>query len=269
MDDQAPEPDARYPRRWRVGIQMTIVILAIVVWFTSRSHSPHSSGSGRGSEDRGVDEFHCTPSTVGRHPAIIMLHGAALCPTDLEQFHEMCRALADRGFYAEFVEYYDAASYADLTIDEAETFRAWFGAIHSTLDALDKSPTVDPKRIAMMGFSQGAYLATGCGAMFPDQVAAVVEYYGGLIPPLRDRAKLMPPTLILHGARDSIIPVAEATDLDKLLTAAGRPHEIHIYPDADHGFNFRADGDRYNKIVADDAWRRSLKFLEETLQKRD
>ena len=194
-----------------------------------------------------------------------MLHGAAIRGTSDDRFHQMCTMLADHGYYAEFLEYYDAADNTDSTAD-AEIFNAWLGAIHAGIEALGKNPAVDPKRIAVMGFSQGAYLATASGASFPDQVAAVVEYYGGLIPPLRDRAKLMPPTLILHGARDTIIPLSEATDLDKLLTAAGRPHQMHIYPISGHGFNFRSDGGRYNQVVAEDAWNRSLRFLDRVLR---
>jgi len=195
-----------------------------------------------------------------------MLHGAAIRGTADDQFHSMCVMLADHGYYGVFLEYYDATDNTDSTTDEGEDFNAWFAAIHAGIDGLAKNPAVDPKRIAVMGFSQGAYLATGCGAMFPHQIAAVVEYYGGLIPPLRDRAKLMPPTLILHGGRDTIIPLSEATDLDRLLTKAGRPHEIHIYPNAGHGFNFRSDGVRYDNAAADDAWNRWLRFLDRTFQ---
>jgi len=117
-----------------------------------------------------------------------------------------------------------------------------------------------------MGFSQGAYLATGYAATFPAQVTAVVEYYGGLIPQLRGSAKLMPPTLIIHGGRDSTIPLSEARDLDSLLTAAGRPHEMHIYPRAEHGFNFRSNRAQYDKTDADDAWNLSLGFLDRTFE---
>jgi carboxymethylenebutenolidase len=195
-----------------------------------------------------------------------MLHGAAVRGVGSDQFQTMCARLAEHGYYAEFIEYYDATENSDPTTDEAEDFRAWFGAIDAGIVALAKNPSIDPKRIAVMGFSQGAYLATGCGAVFPGQIAAVVEYYGGLIPQLRDRANLMPPTLIIHGGHDSMIPLAEATSLDTLLTNAGRPHEIHIYPQAEHGFNFRRTGVWYDEEDADDAWNRTLKFLDRTIK---
>jgi carboxymethylenebutenolidase len=247
----------------------SIVVLAAVLWIMTRSSGPPSIQGNLQLSGRPVGEFHCAPRGTGPYPVVIMLHGAAMRGTADDEFHAMCLKLANHGYYGQFIEYYDATENSDSTIDASENFEAWFGAIGAALDALDKNPAVDPKRIALMGFSQGAYLAMGAGAMFPKQVAAVAEYYGGLIPHLRDRAKLMPPTLIIHGGRDSIIPLSEATDLDKLLTAAGRSHEIHIYPQADHGFNFHSDGLRYDKDAADDAWDRSLKFLDRTFQRSD
>ncbi len=251
---------------WRRTIQVSIIVLAILVWIMTRSRAPHSIEGALQYSGRPIGEFHCVPKTPGPHPAVIMLHGAALRGTSDEQFRTMCAMLADHGYYGEFLEYYDAAENSDSTVDAPGNFEAWFAAIHAGIDALAKNPAVDPKRIALVGFSQGAYLATGCGAMFPNQVAAVVEYYGGLIPSMRMRLKQMPPTLILHGRRDTIIPVSEATDFDKYLTAAGRPHEMHIYPLAGHGFNFLGNGALYSSVVAEDSWNRSLKFLDRTFQ---
>ncbi len=126
----------------------------------------------------------------------------------------MCTKLAARGYYTEFIEYYDATENSDPETNPSEDFRAWFAVLDSGIETLGKNPAVDPNRIAVMGFSQGAYLAAGCGALFPQKVAAVVEYYGGLLPQLHDKAKTMPPTLIIHGNGDSIVPVSEAKDLE-------------------------------------------------------
>ncbi len=250
----------------RTFIKVAIVIAAVALWLATRSHMPTSTESDLQYAGRPLAEFHCAPSGPGPHPAVVMLHGAALRGTADQQFHSMCAALAGHGYYGEFLEYYDATDNTDSTTDQTEDFNAWFAAIQASIEALAKNSAVDPKRIAVMGFSQGAYLATGCGAMFPHQVAAVIEYYGGLIPPLRERARQMPPTLILHGAKDAIIPVTEATGLDQLLTSYDRPHEIHLYPDAGHGFNFHGEGVRYDHDAATDAWTRSLDFLDRTLR---
>ncbi len=179
----------------------------------------------------------------------------------------MCAALADRGYYAEFIEYFDAIDNSDSTTDAIGNFGAWVEAIDSGIEALGQAPGIDPHRIAVMGFSQGAYLAVGVGVRYPNQVAAIVEYYGGLLPALRDRASTMPPTLIIHGEADSIIPVSEARELDAALTRAGRPHEMHLYPGIEHGFNFRRPMIFYNRRAAEDAWKVTMEFLDRTLKR--
>ena len=63
----------------------------------------------------------------------------------------------------------------------------------------------------MMGFSLGSFLSLSAGAIDPGQIAAIVEYYGGLPPNLQYGAKSMPPTLILHGDKDVLVPVAMRT----------------------------------------------------------
>ena len=74
-------------------------------------------------------------------------------------------------------------------------------------------------------------------------------------------AATMPPTLILHGDKDAIVPVSQAHELDELLTQNNRPHEIKIYEGANHAFNFEGLPFWYRADDARDAWARSLKFL--------
>ncbi len=251
----------------RIASSLLLVAIAIVLWIASRSPSSERSSSGEfGFNGAPIEEFHCLPTGSGRHPAVILLHGAGYRGMNHDEFDTMCGALADRGYYAEFIEYYDATPNSDPTTDPMENFKTWTAAIHSAIESLARNPAIDPKRIALMGFSQGAYLAVGTASQFPDEVAAVVEYYGGLIPTLRDKAASMPPTLIIHGEADTVIPVSEAKDLDAMLTKANRPHEMHLYSGVDHGFNFRRPSNFYNRDAAADAWHRSLDFLDRTLK---
>jgi len=46
-----------------------------------------------------------------------------------------------------------------------------------------------------------------------------------------------PPTLVLHGGRDSGVPVAQSTTLADALDEAGVPNELVIVPAAEHGFD--------------------------------
>jgi carboxymethylenebutenolidase len=215
------------------------------------------------SNDKPVEEHHCVPAGVGPHPAVVLLHGAEARQGDGDDaFERLCATLAEQGYYAEAIEYYSQTGAVNINQPGMmkKDFPIWMGEIVDGLNTMAKNPEIEPRRIAMMGFSLGAYLSLGIGATFPDRVSAIVEYYGGLAPVFKPQAGVMPPTLILHGDQDSIVPVRNATELDELLTKANRPHEMHIYPGADHAFNF-AGIPWYDAEAGADAWSRSLKFL--------
>jgi len=211
-----------------------------------------------------VHEYHCVPQGSGPHPAVVMLHGASdRKDSGNPEYEKMCGELAGLGYYTEFIEYYSQTDAVgpEQPVQMREDFPIWLEEIHSGLDALDKNPSVEPHRVALMGFSLGSFLSLSIGALNPGQIAAIVEYYGGLPPRLRDGAKSMPPTLILHGDKDVVVPVAMAHELDELLTKEKRPHEIKIYEGANHAFNFPELAIWYNADDAQDAWNRSVEFL--------
>ncbi len=158
-----------------------------------------------------VQEFHCAPSGAGPFPVVIMLHGAGprgMVNGDMEDF---CGKLADQGYYTEFIEYYSQTSDVSPaeTAEMAKDFPIWIGEIHAGISALKDNHTVNSKRVGMMGFSLGAYLSLAYGATYPDDIAAIVEFYGGLTPELDGKAATMPPVLILHGSGDKIVPVSQ------------------------------------------------------------
>jgi carboxymethylenebutenolidase len=244
---------------------------AIFLFAASSAHAGWVKGQFT-SGGKPVQEYHCEPSGSGPHPAVVMLHGASIRKdAGNAEYEKMCGELADLGYYVEFIEYYSQTDAVGVgrTAQMAENFPTWLEEIHSGLDALDKNPAVDPHRVALMGFSLGSFLSLSTGAMDPNQIAAIVEYYGGLPPALRDGAKTMPPTLILHGDKDVLVPVADAHELDELLTKEKRPHEMKIYEGANHGFNFPELPFWYNADDAQDAWNRSVKFLASNLNGGD
>src|SRR5579862_8173092 len=112
----------------------------------------------------------------------------------------------------------------------------------------------------------GSFFSLTIGASSPNPVAAIVESHGGLTSSLAEGVRTMPPTLILHGDKDVLVPVADAHELDDLLTKAKRPHEMKIYAGANHAFNFPGLAIWYNAADAQDAWARSTKFLAANLK---
>jgi carboxymethylenebutenolidase len=248
-----------------------IAAAVMAVLWLAVSVSPSAAGWTHGEFQSGgkpVEENHCVPSGAGPFPAVVIIHGSGPRDLIIDDFEDLCTKLADHGYYAEYIEYYsqtDAVAPNDLDA-MIRNFPTWLNEVQAGIVTLKKNPAIAPKKVGLMGFSLGGFIALTYGVSYPDDVAAIVEYYGGLSPALYPRVSSMPPVLILHGASDRIVPVSQARDLDAALTKAGRPHEMKIYPDAQHVFNFPDAMGWYKSDAAHDAWDRSLKFLDTYLK---
>lgn len=198
----------------------------------------------------------------------MILHGAG--PRGFSRpFEQICAGLAEQGYLAMFVEYYSQTGTVRAGQRDAmrEYFPVWISEIRAGIANLRARPDVAPQKIGLLGYSLGAFLALTTGATAGKQIAAVVEYYGGLPSRLQAAVGQMPPTLILHGDADQLVPVSQAMQLGKLLKESHRPYEMHIYPDAAHAFNFQIPG-WYDQASGDDAWKRTLAFLSKYLKGR-
>ncbi len=69
-----------------------------------------------------------------------------------------------------------------------------------------------------------------------------------------------PPSLILQGTRDLLVPHRQATRYADRLQALGAPHELHIVENAPHGFDRVAPGEEALTLIA-----RSRSYLQEHL----
>jgi carboxymethylenebutenolidase len=67
------------------------------------------------------------------------------------------------------------------------------------------------------------------------------------------------PLLLLVAGADGATPLEVADEFDRELSAAGVPHERHVYEGAPHSFFDRAF--EQWKEAGDDAWRRILDFV--------
>ena len=53
---------------------------------------------------------------------------------------------------------------------------------------------------------------------------------------LSSNSTVKSPTLVLHGANDTNVPVVEAEQIVKVLKSRGVPVEYILFPDQGHGF---------------------------------
>ena len=129
------------------------------------------------------------------------------------------------------------------------------------VNALRARPEVRGRGIGAIGYCMGgrlAYLAAATAG-----IDAAVAYYGGGI---QDMLELAPqiacPIQFHYGALDANIPLSA---VDQVRTAMhGRHADVHVYDNADHGFNCWARGS-YQAASAALAHGRTLQFLAKRL----
>ncbi|HEV8633125.1 MAG TPA: dienelactone hydrolase family protein [Chloroflexota bacterium] len=120
-------------------------------------------------------------------------------------------------------------------------------------------------KVGVVGFCMGGQLALYAGTVAPDQVGAVVDFYG-IHPNVRpDFARLQAPVLGLFAERDSSVTPEAVRSLEQQLHAAGKQIETHVYPGVDHAFFNDERPEVYNPEAARDAWERTLRFLRQHL----
>lgn len=195
------------------------------------------------------------PPSPGPHPAVVVLHGTH-GPGRAEKYYlKLTEGLARHGYIGLFVRYYDRGR-------KGKGNRAqWAQTIGDTLSFASTLPGADPERMALVGYSQGAFLALN-DAPTDRRIRAVVAYYGGLSPGFFPVAQEdMPPTLLFHGTADRTVPVRRSIETLKVLRDAGHPADLVVYPGAVHGFNLNALPGP-DAFAAEDSWERTLEFLD-------
>ncbi len=150
------------------------------------------------------------------------------------------------------------------------------------VDFLRRQPFVDPKRVALYGYSRGAIVASMVATKDPLLAAVVLgagaydffSWYptrwpiinanisletGASTAAFRARSaiyhtdKIKAPVLVLHGAQDERIPVQQAKAFAERLKASGVAVTLKIFP-AMHG------------IPLDEQYREIYPFLEQALR---
>jgi carboxymethylenebutenolidase len=187
-------------------------------------------------------------------PTVIALHGAGGNVAGMERY---AGALASHGFAVYVLHFFDRTSTESADKPTImRNFPLWMKTLWDAISFVETQPEVDRERIALLGFSLGAYLSLANSAIDP-RVKAVVEFFGGMPKEMNLFMRRLCPVLILHGENDATVPVEEAYQLQKLLEKKKISYEMKIYPGIGHGFGEEA--------VWRDAGERSLQFLQKYL----
>ncbi|MCV2392911.1 alpha/beta hydrolase [Actinotalea sp. M2MS4P-6] len=220
-------------------------------------------------------DVHLPPGTGQPWPAVMWIHGGGWATGDRRyvplQWPQtaLFQTLLDRGLAVVTVDYRHLRE-APLPACLRDCRAALRYVRHFAADL-----EIDPRRIGVWGESAGGTLATlvalfGSRDDLPESlrddsavptgdmsVRAAVDWYGPsdlvrlgrerpdlftdpaaaeLVSPLHQVHAGAPPTLLMHGLQDGMVPVEESRSLHAALVGRGVEATLRVVPDADHCF---------------------------------
>ena len=215
-------------------------------------------------------------------PSVLLVHGGGWSSGDREQLRGYGIRLGRRGYVCVACEYRlsGEATWPAPLYDVKAALR-WMRANSARVG-------IDPGKITVHGISAGAHLAlmvaatpnmprfegTGGSPGFGTEVAAAIGVYtptdlgrarsegavAQLMGPDADDAAYQaaspityvrrdfPPTLLIHGNQDRIVPLSDSLRLHQALLDHGAPAELHTFNGQPHAFDFDPE---YGRLCAE------------------
>jgi len=193
-----------------------------------------------------------------------------------EHIKDICRRFAKAGYLAIAPEMYarqgDVSKLTNINeIIQKVVSKVPDAQVMSDLDATvawAKKNSGNTAKLGITGFCWGGRIVWLYAAHNPN-LKAGVAWYGRLVGTTEDlhpknpidlARDLKAPVLGLYGGKDSGIPLDTVEQMKKALKDAGKPSEIIVYPEAQHGFHadYRPS---YNKEAAQDGWAKLLAWF--------
>ncbi|HZM16961.1 MAG TPA: S9 family peptidase [Candidatus Krumholzibacteria bacterium] len=157
--------------------------------------------------------------------------------------------------------------------------------IKASVDYIVGAGVADPRRLGIMGGSYGGYMVMAGLTEYPDLFAAGANLFGVVnfatffahtepwmaaistieygdpatqadllrqLSPIHKVDRVVAPTIVLHGANDTNVPVVEAEQVVENLKRRGVPVDYVLFPDEGHGW--RKTPNRIRSTVAITQW---------------
>ena len=183
-------------------------------------------------------------------------------------FTDVCDRLAATGYVALAPSLFPGGATA-ATIAEAEALvdahdRApaeTEAVVQAAAEQLRGLPAVTGAQFGVIGYSMGAYWALHLSQVRPDDVGAVVVFYGT---DDGDYSTARAAYLGHFAEHDDFEPLEAVRALEEKIRAAGREVTFHVYPGTGHWF-VEPNRPEYDAEAADLVWERTLAFLKARL----
>jgi dipeptidyl aminopeptidase/acylaminoacyl peptidase len=207
---------------------------------------------------------------TGPAPVVLSFHGG---PEGQERpnFSSTYQALAARGIavFAPNVRGSSGFGKRFVNLDNGALRENGVRDIKATIDHVVGAKIADPRRIGIMGGSYGGYMVMAGLTEYPDLFAAGANLFGIVnfetffkntqpwmaaiskveygnpeteaellrkLSPIHRLERVRTPTIVLHGANDTNVPVIEAEQVVEDLKRRNVPVEYVLFPDEGHGW---------------------------------
>ncbi len=226
--------------------------------------------------------------TTGKapYPAVLSFHGG---PEGQERpnFNSLYQALLSRGIAVFAPNVRGSAGFGKrfVNLDNGALRVEGVRDIRDCVAAIEKTGVADPARIGIMGGSYGGYMVMAGLTEYPELFAAGADLFGVVnfetffkqtepwmaaiskteygdpdtqaellrsLSPIHKVDRVTAPTIVLHGANDTNVPVVEAEQVVESLKKRGVPVEYVLFPDEGHGW--RRTANRIRSAVAVTRW---------------
>ena len=232
----------------RRAMACLVVLLFGVVWSTMSDAAAIARASAAflydGAKVR-VEVFR--PAGSARAPAALVLHGASGVGNGY-YVYPFAEALARRGVAAYVVRYYDGLGRRGGKASPA-IFTTRDRILEKAIDFVLARKDVRQDGVAIYGMSLGGFHALSLGAQ-DERVKAVATLGGALsrhIP--AEEAGRLPPTLLLHGSNDRIVPLDRALETSQAIERSGGLGAIKIYRGEGHELSGAAHADAVESVA--------------------
>ena len=199
-------------------------------------------------------------------PAVVMIHewwGLN------ENIKNMAESLAKEGYVVLAVDLYNGQvantteSAQNLVSKVRENPSESINNLQHAVKYLSSLENVNSSKIASLGWcfggGQSLQLALNTEPRYP--LAATIIYYGNLVSDQGSLSKIKWPVLGIFGDQDKSIPVDSVKQFEDALNTNGITNEIYIYKGVGHAFA-NPSGDNYAPQETQDAWQKTVSFLE-------
>ncbi len=180
---------------------------------------------------------------------IVLLHGLGADGNDLF------------GLAPEFAEHFPDAHFvspnAPFPCDMAPYGYQWFSMLdrnpnklyagileaapilNAFLDAQLSALKLEPSKLALIGFSQGAMMSLHVAPRRAKPIAGVVGFSGGIVggDTLGNDIQSKPPICLIHGDADPVVPYGLMAASERVLSSLGVSVETHTRPGLPHGID--------------------------------